>query len=106
MVKKVLSLIATFVFGGIGIFCMIYYFGKFYINGSLKLEHNMLFCFAIVVTMIIISLIFGMILYVQNLRLSSQISHLSKELEQFHYSEMSLIKSNMECILDLEEGRD
>ena len=100
MVKKILGIITTFVFGGIGIFCMVYYFGKFYIEGSLNFEHNILIWFSIVCAMIIMSLVCSMIMYIN---MSNQISHLSKEVELYHYSEMSSIKSNMECILDLDE---
>lgn len=112
MSKKVLSIIGTFVFGSIGIFCTIYYFSKFYIQGSLTFEHDMIVGFSIIATMIVVSLILGMVLYVklciieqQNVSLSNQVSCLSKELEKFHYSEMDSIKDNMECILDLDEGR-
>lgn len=110
--RRVLGIVPTFVFGTIGVFCIVYYLSKFYTKGFVEFNHNAIIGFSIVATMIIISLISSMIIYVKlckmenkNVELSNQISHLSKEIEKFHYSEMESINSNMECILDLDERR-
>ena len=62
---------------------------------------------------ILLSLILGMIanfkldiLEKQNEELLNEVFHLSKTIQNNHYSELSAIKNNMECILDLNKGDD
>ena len=42
----------------------------------------------------------------QNKELLKQVFHLSKQIEDYCYSEMNNINSTMECILDLDKGDD
>lgn len=100
-------------FGFIGIFCIIYYFNKFYNNTSLGFERNTLYAFIILSVLIIISLISSAFNYLkldkvekQNKKLLNQVDILYQQIEKYHYSEMKSINSNMECILDLEKGEE
>lgn len=97
----------------ISLFCIIYYTIKYYYNKNLTFGHNQILIWTMVIVLVIICLIIGIInsiklnkLQNQNEELLSQISHLSKRIVGYHYSEMSNINSTMECILDLDKGEN
>lgn len=103
--------ILTTIMGFMGIACAVYYASKYYIETHLSIDHNQLVGFTIVVVIILSSLILGMIanfklnaLQKQNKELLNEVSRLSKTIQNNHYSELSAIENNMECILDLDKG--
>lgn len=105
--KKIL----TIAIGVIGIACVIYYSSKYYIESHLFINYNQCLGFTVVIAIILISLILGIIanfklniLQKQNKELLNEISHLSKTIQDNHYSELSAIENNMECILDVDKG--
>lgn len=103
----------TIVFSVFGMFCILYYCGKYFIEKHLYFEENTMLYFYLVMTVVIFGLVMSILNYkkidklqLQNNQLLDEVSHLCKIVEEFHYSEMESIKSNMECILDLDKGDD
>jgi outer membrane murein-binding lipoprotein Lpp len=97
----------------ISIFCIVYYAAKYYCERNLKFEKNQILGWTIVMVIIVSSLIIGMFNSIklnsikkQNDELLAEVSHLSKKIGKYHYSEMSNINSTMECVLDLDKGDD
>ena len=99
--------ILTFGFSFAGMFCISYYIEKFYVNKGIEYNQIEMVRFSIAFAIIMISLIISILNYLklnsvrkQNIELSNQIFHLSETLDKYHYSQLSAIEDNMECILD------
>lgn len=95
----------------ISIFCVVYYTIKYYCEKSLMFGEKQLFIWTVIIVIIMFCLVIGIVNYLklnvvkeQNQELLMQASHLSKKIEEYHYSEMNNINSTMECILDLDKG--
>lgn len=85
---------------------LIFYASKYYIVGNLFIGSNLIYIFTFVSLIALFSLIMGIVNSIQTENLKNQnkillnkVEDLSNKLDNYHYSEMKSIHSNMEVIL-------
>lgn len=100
--KKILNAIFSVVFGIIGITCILYYSNKFYTQKFLNFESNDLLSFCVLASMIIISLIIGILSYFKLQKMEEKLRKITEEnnklllcVTENHFSGLSAIKDNM-----------